>query len=122
MGAVRIPAPLASVLNGQVAKASAERMLIMNKQNRRLFTSVSGSNVAPPTIQRSIRLNFMGDWGRANLHRALGWLGYGLVRLSGPHTEVGIWTGRGALDNVRAVGRGKIDVAQIGRASCRERV
>jgi TRAP transporter TAXI family solute receptor len=33
------------------------------------------------------------------------------VALSGPHTRVAIWNGTGALDNVRAVGRGEVDVA-----------
>jgi TRAP transporter TAXI family solute receptor len=64
-----------------------------------------------PRIARSVTLNFRGDWGRANLHRALGWLCYELVRLSGPHTKIGIWNGRGALDNIQAVGRGEVDVA-----------
>jgi TRAP-type uncharacterized transport system substrate-binding protein len=67
--------------------------------------------VPPPALGRSVTLNFMGDWGRANLHRALGWLCYELGRLSGPRTRIGIFNGRGGLDNVRAVGRGEMDVA-----------
>jgi uncharacterized protein len=83
----------------------------MTRHNQRLFNNFSGVKVPPPIMDRSFRLNFMGDWGRANLHRALGWLCYELVRLSGPRTKIGVWNGRGALDNVRAVGRGEVDVA-----------
>ena len=56
-------------------------------------------------------MNWMGDWGRANLHRALGWLCYEFNKLAGPYSRIGIWNGTGALDNVRAVGRGEVDVA-----------
>src|SRR4051794_6616382 len=83
----------------------------MDNSSRRLFSNFSGVKVPPPLIECSLRLNFMGDWGRANLHRALGWLCYEMVRLSGPRTKIGIWNGRAALDNVRAVGRGDVDVA-----------
>jgi len=58
-------------------------------------------------------MNWMGDWGRANLHRALGCLSYEFNKLAGPYSKVGIWTGRGALDNIQAVGRGEIDVALV---------
>jgi TRAP transporter TAXI family solute receptor len=93
--------------------------MAMNIQ-KQLFKNFAGTKIAPPLIDRSIRLNLMGDWGRANLHRALGWLSYELVRLSGAHTKIGIWNGRAALDNVRAVGRGEVDVALMTPASfCR---
>jgi uncharacterized protein len=69
------------------------------------------STVPPPRIARSLRLQFQGDWGRANLHRALGFLGYELTGLAGPHTRYAIWNGRGGMDNVQAVGRGEVDVA-----------
>lgn len=46
-----------------------------------------------PVIDRSVTLHFRGDWGRANLHRALGWLSNEMVNLSGPHTRVAIWNG-----------------------------
>jgi TRAP transporter TAXI family solute receptor len=67
--------------------------------------------VPPPRIERSFTISFKGDWGRANLHRVCGWLGYELLKLSGPHSEFAIWNGRSGLDNVQAVGRGKVDVA-----------
>ena len=69
------------------------------------------TRVRAPKIDRSVTLHFRGDWGRANLHRALGWLGYELLGLTGPYTRFAIWNGRCGLDNVRAVGRGEVDVA-----------
>jgi len=69
--------------------------------------------VPPPKIDRSVTLHFKGDWGRANLHRVLGWLGYELCRLSGPHTSFAIWNGRSGLDNLQAVGRGQVDVSLV---------
>ncbi len=68
-------------------------------------------SVPSPRIERSITLSFKGDWGRANLHRVCGWLGYELMKLSGPHSAFAIWNGRSGLDNVQAVGRGQVDVA-----------
>jgi len=69
--------------------------------------------VPEPKIARSYTLHMQGDWGRANLHRALGWLGYELLRLSGEHTQFAIWNGRGQRDNLRAVGRGEVDIALV---------
>ena len=69
------------------------------------------SIVPAPKIARSLTLQFQGDWGRANLHRALGFLGYELTGLAGPFTRYAIWNGRGGMDNVQAVGRGAVDVA-----------
>jgi hypothetical protein len=69
------------------------------------------SAVPPPRIERSLRLQFQGDWGRANLHRALGFLGYEFTGLAGPYTRYAIWNGRGGMDNIQAVGRGEVDVA-----------
>ena len=71
------------------------------------------SKVPPPRIARSVRLNFQGDWGRANLHRALGFLGYEFTALAGPFTRYAIWNGRGGMDNVQAVGRGEVDLALV---------
>ena len=76
-----------------------------NRQARRR------SAVPSPKIARSLRLQFQGDWGRANLHRALGFLGYEFTCLAGPYTRYAIWNGRGGTDNVQAVGRGEVDVA-----------
>lgn len=72
-----------------------------------------GRKVAPPDLGRSVQLHFQGDWGRANLHRALGWLSYQIGTLSGPDTRVAIWNGRGGRDNLQAVGTGQVDVALV---------
>jgi hypothetical protein len=63
----------------------------------------AATSVPAPMIDRSFTLHMKGDWGRANLHRALGCLGYELMRLSGPHTRFAIWDGNGQLDNLQAV-------------------
>ncbi|MGA2392174.1 MAG: TAXI family TRAP transporter solute-binding subunit [Candidatus Lustribacter sp.] len=71
------------------------------------------SRVPAPKIDRSVTMNWMGDWGRANLHRALGVLCYEFNKLAGPYSKIGIWNGRGALDNIQAVGRGEVDLALV---------
>jgi hypothetical protein len=68
-------------------------------------------NIPPPRIDRPVTLQFMGDWGRANLHRVMGWLGYELGRLTTPRMRFAIWNGTGGMDAVHAVGHGEIDVA-----------
>jgi TRAP-type uncharacterized transport system substrate-binding protein len=67
--------------------------------------------VSEPRLKRSITLQVQGDWGQANLHRIWGWLSQEIVDRAGPFTRVGIWSGRGGLDAVQAVGRGQVDVA-----------
>ncbi|HXQ53858.1 MAG TPA: TAXI family TRAP transporter solute-binding subunit [Stellaceae bacterium] len=70
------------------------------------------SNTVPePRIARSITLEIQGDWGGANLHRICGWLSQEINDRTGPYTRIGIWSGRGQLDSVQAVGRGLVDVA-----------
>jgi uncharacterized protein len=67
--------------------------------------------VAEPRLNRSIILQLQGDWGQANLHRIFGWLSQEIIDRAGPFSRVGIWSGRGGLDAVQAVGRGLVDVA-----------
>jgi TRAP-type uncharacterized transport system substrate-binding protein len=67
--------------------------------------------VPEPRLKRSITLQVQGDWGQANLHRIWGWLSQEIVDRAGLFTRVGIWSGRGGLDAVQAVGRGQVDVA-----------
>src|ERR1700679_694120 len=67
--------------------------------------------VPAPKIDRSITISFKGDWGRANLHRVSGWLGYELMNMCGQYSKFAIWNGRSGVDNVEAVGRGEVDVA-----------
>jgi len=64
-----------------------------------------------PRLNRSIMLQFMGDWGQANLHRVCGWLMQEVGDRTGPHSRFATWAGRGGVDAVRAVGRGTVDVA-----------
>ncbi|MBO2457592.1 TAXI family TRAP transporter solute-binding subunit [Actinomadura violacea] len=64
-----------------------------------------------PVLNRSVRLNLQGDWGTANLHRICGWIAQELTDRCGPHTRVGIWTGRGGADAARAVDRGQVHIA-----------
>ncbi|MGV9675542.1 TAXI family TRAP transporter solute-binding subunit [Nocardia sp. NPDC003482] len=64
-----------------------------------------------PHIDRSLTLHLKGDWGMVNLHRVCGWICQELTDRAGPHTRVAIWNGRGFSDNVRAVGRGEVDIA-----------
>ncbi|HUK61397.1 MAG TPA: TAXI family TRAP transporter solute-binding subunit [Stellaceae bacterium] len=68
-------------------------------------------SVPEPRLKRSVTLQFQGDWGAANLHRILGWLSQELVDRTGPYSRIGIWSGRGGLDSVQAVGRGQVDAA-----------
>ncbi|MQY09674.1 TAXI family TRAP transporter solute-binding subunit [Actinomadura macrotermitis] len=64
-----------------------------------------------PSLGRSVSLHLQGDWGTANLHRVCGWIAQELTDRCGPHTRVGIWSGRGGADAARAVGRGQVHLA-----------
>lgn len=66
---------------------------------------------AGPRIERSVTLNFHGDWGLANLSRVCGWLQQEFLDRAGPESRGAIWNGRGGVDAIRAVGRGVADVA-----------
>ena len=62
-------------------------------------------------LNRPVSLRFMGDWGGINLTRICGWLAQEVWDHSPGDTRSLISTGRGAADNLRAVGRGEVDVA-----------
>lgn len=64
-----------------------------------------------PTIDRSIRLQFKGDWGQMNLHRVCCWLSMEVGDRTGPDTQIGIWNGRGGADEIFAVAKGEVDMA-----------
>lgn len=68
------------------------------------------TRAGPPRIERSFTLRWKSDWGAANMTRIAGWLAQEIGDRAGPHTRSAIWTGRGYVDNVRAVGRGEVDV------------
>ena len=64
-----------------------------------------------PFIDRPLTVHMQADWGMVNLTRVCGWLGQELTDRSAPGTRIAIWNGRGFVDNVRAVGRGEVDLA-----------
>lgn len=53
----------------------------------------------------------MGDWGAINLTRVCGWLAQEVWDRTPGDTRSMIYTGRGNVDNLRAVGQGEVDVA-----------
>ncbi|MGH3633733.1 MAG: TAXI family TRAP transporter solute-binding subunit, partial [Mycobacterium sp.] len=67
--------------------------------------------MSEPFIDRPLVVHMQADWGAANLTRVCGWLGMELTDRTAPGTRVAIWNGRGFLDNVRALGRGNVDLA-----------
>ena len=55
-----------------------------------------GSLTPPePSIQRSLTLNFVGDWGQVNFHRICSWLTQEFCDRTGPRSRVAIWSMRG---------------------------
>jgi uncharacterized protein len=67
--------------------------------------------VQEPFIGRPLQVHMQADWGMANLTRVCGWMGQQLTDRSAPGTRIAIWNGRGFVDNVRALGRGEVDLA-----------
>ncbi len=66
---------------------------------------------------RSLTLQIRGDSGQGDAHRVAGWISQEIVDRTGPNTRVAIWSGRAGVDNVRAVGRGEVDLALVSPAS-----
>lgn len=65
-----------------------------------------------PRIERSMTLNFVGDWGTANFHRICSWLCQEFCDRSGLRSRVGIWnTVDGGIDAARDVFDGTADLA-----------
>lgn len=68
--------------------------------------------VQEPRLSRDIEMNFVGDWGWANIHRVCGWLGAGLMERAGPRSRYAIWsTPYVASETVHLIGEGKYDLA-----------
>lgn len=64
-----------------------------------------------PRIDRSLTLQFIGDWGQANFHRICSWLCQEFCDRSGPQSRVGIWnTVGGGIDALSAVFDGEVDL------------
>lgn len=65
-----------------------------------------------PRIDRSVTLQFIGDWGLANFHRICSWICQEFCDRSGPRSRVGIWNPvEGGIDAARAVFDGDVDLA-----------
>jgi TRAP-type uncharacterized transport system substrate-binding protein len=72
---------------------------------------MTDKSIPEPRISRSLRLNFMGDWGQANFHRICAWLCQEVCDRSGPKTRVAIWnTLSGGIDMPHAVCDGEMDL------------
>lgn len=70
-----------------------------------------------PTLDRTLQLRFIADWGDANLHRVAGWISYEVITHTRPHTRTAIWSGVGGFDAAFAVGRGEVDIG-LATPSC----
>ena len=65
-----------------------------------------------PRVNRELSLEFVGDWGWANIHRLCGWLGAGLIERAAPGSRYAIWsTPYVAAETVRMIGEGRHDLA-----------
>lgn len=65
-----------------------------------------------PRLERSITLQFIGDWGTANFHRICSWLCQEFCDRAGPRSRVGIWNPiYGGIDAAKAVFDGEVDMA-----------
>ncbi|KAH6651965.1 hypothetical protein BKA67DRAFT_537815 [Truncatella angustata] len=65
-----------------------------------------------PQIERSVTLNFQGDWGQANFHRICAWLTQEFCDRAGPESQVAIWSIRhGGVEAVPNVFHGRMQMA-----------
>ena len=65
-----------------------------------------------PRLDRSLTLQFIGDWGQANFHRICSWLTQEFCDRAGARSRVAIWnTIDGGIDAARAVFDGEVDMA-----------
>ncbi|KAH8901205.1 hypothetical protein GQ53DRAFT_756864 [Thozetella sp. PMI_491] len=73
---------------------------------------VHKQSLAGPRIERSVTLNFMGDWGMANFHRICSWLTQQFCDRAGKESQVAIWNVRhGGLEAVTSVYDGRVHMA-----------
>lgn len=64
-----------------------------------------------PRIERSLHLNFVGDWGQANFHRICGWLTQEFCDRAGPNSTITTHSMRdGGLGAILDVHNGKADL------------
>ncbi|KAL4888642.1 hypothetical protein BDV59DRAFT_210984 [Aspergillus ambiguus] len=68
-------------------------------------------NTLVPSINRSVTLRCVGDWGQANFHRILSWLSQEFCDRAGPASRTAIWSLRdGGLDSPVQVHNGEVDI------------
>ncbi|KAF4944289.1 hypothetical protein FSARC_14710 [Fusarium sarcochroum] len=68
--------------------------------------------LAGPRLNRSVTLNFQGDWGMANFHRICSWLTQQFCDRAGPESQVAIWNIRhGGIESVTNVYNGRMQLA-----------
>src|SRR5450830_1420875 len=66
-------------------------------------------SLSKPSLERSLTLQFIGDWGQANFHRVCSWLCEEFCRRAGDRSRVAIW-------NIRGGGIEALDLVQDGEA------
>ncbi|MGC4028380.1 MAG: TAXI family TRAP transporter solute-binding subunit [Steroidobacteraceae bacterium] len=77
------------------------------------------SRAAEPKIDRSLTLNFVGDWGQANFHRVCSWLSQEFCRRAGSRSRVAIWNipgggvGSGGIEAIDEVQDGEADLCIV---------
>ena len=65
-----------------------------------------------PRLERSLTLNFMGDWGMANFHRICSWLTQQFCDRAGPDSQVAIWNvRRGGIEAVTDLFQGRLQLS-----------
>lgn len=68
--------------------------------------------MSEPGIERSLTLNFIGDWGQANFHRICSWLTQEFCDRAGPESRTAIWSLRhGGIETAEQIHNGE---AQMG--------
>ncbi|AHD11878.1 TAXI family TRAP transporter solute-binding subunit [Phaeobacter gallaeciensis] len=63
-----------------------------------------------PQLDRSVHLNFTGDWGQANFHRICSWLCQEVCDRTAKGSRVGIWNLIAGADSPIAVSKGEMDL------------
>ncbi len=69
------------------------------------------SKLPAPKIDRTLELNFQGDWGHANLHRICGWISSVMTSQCGNGTRIATWTGKWGGEAPKVVSEGLVDMS-----------
>ena len=74
----------------------------------------SSTAVTGPSIERSVTLHFVGDWGQANFHRICSWLSQQFCDRAGPRSRTAIWSIRGGgMEGLQQVQDGEVDLCIV---------